>query len=460
MGDCTIIKSKAEFETTAETFLEKIFNPVLKNNLGEIEIRTFPNGQWPEQYFCQTAKKAAEIAFNLCNSGIDVYFGVNPRVGKRGKKENVHYVMAFHAEVDYGADGHKKKPDYENYDEAIKAVTKFNPPPTLINLSGGGLHCYWVLRTPVKTREIGVDELESINKYFLRQLGGDKGTHNLDRVLRIPGTYNFKLPDNPRKVRVVQKDGPVYDFDDLKTFINNEEPKPKDTSGRQKSEAIENTAPSTWDGDIDKLAVSDRIKELIKNGNDGTYSSRSEADQAVITAQVHKGVGDPDIKAIFKSYTNGIGEKYKEHSAPDEYLKYNIKKAKEMSNLTLAEMMDPLFISGSISKDKNNRYQLNVVEFEEYIVQKYKLKYLEKEKAFFKYSGKCYEQCSDDYLNYLCQKELGKHRKRFTKSVMYNFIHFCIADDLVDSDKARNDQVIYLTLQNGLFDLVEETLSR
>ena len=41
---------------------------------------------------------------------------------------------------------------------------------------------------------------------------------------------------------------------------------------------------------------------------------------------------------------------------------------------------------------------------------------------------------------------------------MYNFIHFCIADDLVDSDKARNDQVIYLTLQNGLFDLVEETL--
>jgi putative DNA primase/helicase len=41
---------------------------------------------------------------------------------------------------------------------------------------------------------------------------------------------------------------------------------------------------------------------------------------------------------------------------------------------------------------------------------------------------------------------------------MYNFIHFCIADDLVDSTKARNDQVIYLTLQNGLFDLIEETL--
>ena len=109
MSDCTIIKNKAEFETTAETFLDKIFNPVLKDNLGDIEIRTFPNGQWPEQYFCQTTKEAAEIAYRLCISGVDVYFGVNPRTGRAGKKENVHYVSAFHAEVDYGNDGHKKK---------------------------------------------------------------------------------------------------------------------------------------------------------------------------------------------------------------------------------------------------------------------------------------------------------------------------------------------------------------
>ena len=195
-----------------------------------------------------------------------------------------------------------------------------------------------------------------------------------DRVLRIPGTYNFKLPDNPREVRVVHTNGPVYDFDDFKAFKNIEEPKRKDTSGRQKSEPIKDGSSSTWDGDIDKLAVSDRIKDLIVNGNDGTYSSRSEADQAVITALVHKGVSESDIKAIFQSYPNGIGGKYKDHSSPDEYLSHNISKAKEMSNLTPAEMLDPLFISGSISKDKNNRYQLNVVEFEEYIVQKFKLK--------------------------------------------------------------------------------------
>ena len=40
MSDCTIIKNKAVFETTVETFLDKMFKPALENNLGDIEIRT------------------------------------------------------------------------------------------------------------------------------------------------------------------------------------------------------------------------------------------------------------------------------------------------------------------------------------------------------------------------------------------------------------------------------------
>lgn len=134
MNDNPIIKNKEEFINTAEQFLEKTFGPVLKNNFGDIEIRVFPKGQMPRQYFCNNTKDAAEIAFDLCNSGIDVYFGVNPRTGQRGKKENIHYVSALHAEVDYGTDGHKKESDYETYDDAIAAVIKFKPRPTLINL--------------------------------------------------------------------------------------------------------------------------------------------------------------------------------------------------------------------------------------------------------------------------------------------------------------------------------------
>jgi hypothetical protein len=82
---------------------------------------------------------------------------------------------------------------YETHDQALEAIRNFDPPPTLVNHSGGGFHCYWVLEEPASVSEHGIEKLESINKALLTELGGDKGTHNLDRVLRVPGTFNFKL---------------------------------------------------------------------------------------------------------------------------------------------------------------------------------------------------------------------------------------------------------------------------
>jgi hypothetical protein len=74
------------------------------------------------------------------------------------------------------------------------------------------------------------------------------------------------------------------------------------------------------------------------------------------------------------------------------------------------------------------------------------------------YNGKCYEPCRDERLNYLCQKELGKHREFFTKAELSNFIHYSIADDLVNAQKAYDDQARYLTVQNGLYDLIEHKI--
>ena len=42
---------------------------------------------------------------NLCKQGFNVYCGVNPRVDEGGKKENVHYLTSFHADIDYGIKG-------------------------------------------------------------------------------------------------------------------------------------------------------------------------------------------------------------------------------------------------------------------------------------------------------------------------------------------------------------------
>ena len=168
---------KDNFINMASDFFNEIFEPAFNSECGSIEIRTFPKGQAPQQYFFESETEAAEKAYQLCQQGIDVYFGVNPRIGNGGKKENVQYLSAFHAEIDYGSLGHKKSPLHETYEEALNVIQTFSLEPTIIIHSGGGFHCYWVLSNPVKVSDIGISALESINKALSSKLGGDPGTH-------------------------------------------------------------------------------------------------------------------------------------------------------------------------------------------------------------------------------------------------------------------------------------------
>ena len=129
-----------------------------------------------------------------------------------------------------------------------------------------------------------MNTLEGINKALNKILGGDGGTHDLSRVLRVPGTFNLKVPENPREVTIVWDDGPRYTFEQFEDLIEQENEKPKEDNTIPKSPETNENSQSTvsWDQNIDTLPVSDRIKSIIINGNDGTYSSRSETDMAVI----------------------------------------------------------------------------------------------------------------------------------------------------------------------------------
>ncbi|MCK5684390.1 hypothetical protein KAJ27_09720, partial [bacterium] len=342
-------------------------------------------------------------------------------------------------------------PEYKDGKEAIQSIINFPLKPTYINVSGGGFHCYWVLKDPLKVVDIGVKELESINRYFLKVLKADKGTQDLSRVLRIPGTYNYKL-DTPRLVNVFESKGPLYDFEDLKQYINIKKAKSKKTPTLQQS----NKSSIKMSTDVKELAVSDKIKKLIMHGNTGLYASRRETDMAVVTALIHKGYEHSQISQIFNRYA--IGDKYREQKYPEKYLAHTIKNAKKHSNLTEDELQDPLFIAGAITKDDKGNHSFNIVSFVEYIVKKYKFKYFEKEKAFFQYNDYCYQQISDEQLNFLCQSELNKFKRFFPKSAMVNFIHFAIGSCLINSLEAYDHQKRFLTLKNGLYDLNKEEL--
>ena len=191
-----LITNKTNFINNAADFFHTILGPALKDGFGDIEIRIFPRGGYAQSLFYNSEADAAEKAYDLCNERIDVYFGTNPRMDKGGKKYNVKYLCAFHADLDYGAEGHKKNPKYADYESALNAILQFPLQPTVLVHTGGGFHCYWVLANPLKVADYGLETLEGINKGLSIALGADS-THDIGHVFRVPGTYNLKNPDHP-----------------------------------------------------------------------------------------------------------------------------------------------------------------------------------------------------------------------------------------------------------------------
>ena len=92
----------------------------------------------------------------------------------KAKKPDVAAVRALHVDIDI------------NNDATLFALRRFVPTPTVIVFSGGGYQALWRLAQP----STEFDRAERINMWIAQQLGGDN-CHNIDRLLRLPGTINL-----------------------------------------------------------------------------------------------------------------------------------------------------------------------------------------------------------------------------------------------------------------------------
>jgi hypothetical protein len=89
-------------------------------------------------------------------------------------------------------------------DETRRRIAAFPMRPSMVIHSGGGLHPYWLLESPIYLQH--GDGMSRAKKY-LRHLAGsvadvvDESVSEPARVLRIPGSFNFKKHyDSPRPV--------------------------------------------------------------------------------------------------------------------------------------------------------------------------------------------------------------------------------------------------------------------
>ena len=154
--------------------------------------------------------------------------GVRLTSRTRVKEQDVAGIAGLWADVDVGHPVHAKAaqlpPDRER---AIEVLNRLPIQPTILIDTGHGLHVWWLFQRPWLFS--GPAEFDLARRTIqwwqktMRDLFSEQGwtidaTHDLSRVMRLPGTCNGKDPHDRRPVEVVRNTEERYDrqmFSDL-----------------------------------------------------------------------------------------------------------------------------------------------------------------------------------------------------------------------------------------------------
>jgi len=170
------------------------------------------DGRYPDQRFAETREEVEEIAKRFAANGVDAYFGC-AKFGPLPNRthENALYFRALWMDIDCGPT--KGVPDdkgrikgYLDQDIGLQEFKRFCaavglPKPILVS-SGYGIHAYWLLEETLSRREWEPLSQRLRELCVEHNLIVDASVFEASRVLRIPGTFNFKDKANPKLVEV------------------------------------------------------------------------------------------------------------------------------------------------------------------------------------------------------------------------------------------------------------------
>lgn len=173
--------------------------------------------------------------------------------GKKGGEADVAAVIAVAADLDV-------KPGVLADLDAARAVVAtlsalLRAQPATVVMSGHGLQPRW------RVDDGGdVDRARGLSRAFGRLVAEVVGAHggkvdtisNVDRILRIPGTWNMKAEPVQVRVEVVEADPDILTLDDLEGVLLDAGVRVEDEDATPLAEAV--VAPDEWPDDVDTTA--------------------------------------------------------------------------------------------------------------------------------------------------------------------------------------------------------------
>lgn len=312
-----------------------------------------PDGKTTTRTFKGPADKGLGTWIEERQGVENVYFTnavVRAPMSSKPAKENISRAVAWHCDVDPRAI--EKGVDPAQHLEAerkriLKMLREFKPAASVIISSGAGFQALWRLEDDPRL-EIGglvakAQELELYNIALERALQGDN-CHNIDRILRLPGTLN--IPDR-RKIKkgrtvtlaeLVEFNQLVYPMSDFVPAVRVQAKNAGLTTSGAPKVKISGNVPQvgveelqTWAAE-NNAKISDHTYAVIATGSDpldpNKYGSRSEALFAVCCALVRANVPEEMIYAVITG-PNEIAASVKEKRNFQEYAQRQIARAME-----------------------------------------------------------------------------------------------------------------------------------
>lgn len=185
-------------------------------------------GKSPVQKLVETREEVDKQIAQFVADGRDAYFGCSKFATDANRtKENVLSIKAFWLDLDCGTakavvNSKTGRPDgYIDQATGLEELDKFCnliglPKPLLVN-SGRGIHAYWPL-TEAVTRHDWEPVAARLNELcVLHKLYVDASVFEAARVLRVPGTFNFK--DNPPNPVSVISDADDISYEEFKSIL-------------------------------------------------------------------------------------------------------------------------------------------------------------------------------------------------------------------------------------------------
>jgi hypothetical protein len=199
-----------------------------------ILIWTLPDKQ--SYWFQHLDEAAAQV--RLLGRERDTYVGMAlaPRIftGRNGgparcPAHETAGIGALWADIDVAEGGAHKKNVFASRAEALEFVRALPLEPTMIVDSGYGFHLYWCFKEPwvfLSAADRMEAEVLAIRwRDTLKERGRRAGrvvdsVGDLARVMRVPGTFNFKRADDPQPCNIVSfSDERRYDPSEFEEFL-------------------------------------------------------------------------------------------------------------------------------------------------------------------------------------------------------------------------------------------------